>query len=43
MHDLPLRKMSDGAILTHKHRESDKAGSEKNAAEAAGPNRTQGG
>jgi hypothetical protein len=26
MHDLPLRKKSDGAILTHKHWESGKAG-----------------
>jgi hypothetical protein len=25
MHDLPLRKVPDGAILTHKHRGSGKA------------------
>jgi hypothetical protein len=29
MHDLPLRKVSDGAILTHKHRESGKAGKKR--------------
>ena len=42
MHDLPLRKMSESAILTHKHWESGKAGSEETAAEAAGPEQNAG-
>ena len=34
------RKMSDGAILTHKHRESGRAGSEKTRRKRPVPNRT---
>jgi hypothetical protein len=42
VHDLPLRKMSDGAILTHKHRESGKAG-KKTRRKRPAQNRTQAG
>jgi hypothetical protein len=42
MHDLPLRKVLDGAIMTHKHRESGKAG-KKTWRKRPAQNRTQGG